>query len=222
MMKQDESDTLEQKQHQCVAVQKTMSSKTRMVTSLPEEVEWVRQASKGDQEAFVKLCKSYGSSIYRYLFYKTGNLAAARSLTSETFHMAQESIGSGKWYGSLFGLWLLLIADMVFDRRLQEKMPDISSSTAAHFAGSTGEYTSVSDVFPFKDEEDALWQLAKDLSLAQQRLLVFRHIDHLSFAEIAKRLGRSENVCRQLHYRALTNLKHKAHLFGIWPETRIE
>src|SRR5581483_12374647 len=98
-----------------------------------------------------------------------------------------------------------------FDKWLQEKMPDISSSTAANFAGSTGEYTSISDVFLFKGEEDALWRLTKDLSLAQQRLLVFRHVDHLSFSEIAKRLGRSENACRQLHYRALTNLKHKAH-----------
>jgi len=221
-MKQDESETLEQKQRPRAAVEKIMNSKTKMVTSLPEEAEWVQQASKGDREAFVKLCKGYVSSTYRYLFYKTGNLAAARSLTSETLRMAQESVSGGKWHGLFFGLWLLLLADRVFDKWLQEKMPDISSSTAANFAGSTGEYTSISDVFLFKGEEDALWRLTKDLSLAQQRLLVFRHVDHLSFSEIAKRLGRSENACRQLHYRALTNLKHKAHLFGIWTETRIE
>jgi RNA polymerase sigma-70 factor (ECF subfamily) len=221
-MEQDESETTEQQESPLTVGGGIISAQRVTFVPSSKEAEWVQQATQGDRDAFVQLCESYVGPLYRYFFHQTRSIDAAGTLTTETLHMAQESISGDNWHGVHFGAWLSLIARRVFDRWLLRKLPDTSLSTSTKFEQHSGENTNALDSFPLKAEEDALWRLVKDLSLAQQRLLVLRHRDHLSFAEIAKRLGRSESACRKLHHRALTNLKRKAYLFGLWSETRKE
>jgi RNA polymerase sigma factor (sigma-70 family) len=69
-----------------------------------------------------------------------------------------------------------------------------------------------------KEDIDALWKLVRTLPDTEQSILTMRHIDGLPYTEIARELKRSVNACKQLHYRALTSLKHKAQESGLWSE----
>jgi DNA-directed RNA polymerase specialized sigma24 family protein len=213
-MKRDESESTEQEELPLVIAGETISAQ--------KEAEWVQQAIQGNQDALVKLCDNYAGTIFRYFFRRVRSTRVASISTLKTLRVARESINSGEWDGIFFGKWLFLIAEMVFNQWLREKMPNTSSSTSTTFKEPTGKYTNAPDDLLFKDEESALWRLAKDLSLAQQRLLTLRHIDHLSFAEIAICLGCSEEICRQLYQQALIDLKCKVSLSKLPSETRKE
>ncbi len=65
------------------------------------------------------------------------------------------------------------------------------------------------DTIVLKEERTALWQLVEELPVQDQSVIILRHIYELSYAQIAERLGRSEDACKQTHYRALKKLKLK-------------
>src|SRR5205807_4583913 len=110
-MKQDESEAMEKQKLPPIVVGKTMDAQEVTLMPLSEEAKWVQRAILGDPGAFEKLCKNYAGPVYRYFFCKVRSIVAARGLTLETFHVAQESISGGRWCGSFFGVWLFLIAD---------------------------------------------------------------------------------------------------------------
>ena len=51
---------------------------------------------------------------------------------------------------------------------------------------------------PIDERMTALWRLVKDLSLAQQRVVIMRHVYRLLYAKIARRLKCAENAYKQL------------------------
>ena len=79
------------------------------------------------------------------------------------------------------------------------------------------EQVDVLDAMIQREEQDALWELVKELTQEEQRVLVMRHVYDLSYAEIAKQLNYvSEGACRQAHYRILNKLKLKAQEADLW------
>jgi RNA polymerase sigma-70 factor, ECF subfamily len=49
----------------------------------------------------------------------------------------------------------------------------------------------------------------RDLSDEQQEIIILRFIEGLSYAEVAKVMGKNEGACRALQYRALAALARK-------------
>jgi RNA polymerase sigma factor (sigma-70 family) len=66
-----------------------------------------------------------------------------------------------------------------------------------------------------QEDSDTLWQLVRELPKVEQRILVMRHAEHLSYAQIANSLKRTEKSCKKLHYQALKKLKKKVHEAGL-------
>jgi len=187
---------------------------------LAREEEWAQRASQGDQDALIKLYERNVDRVYHYFYNRVNHVSEAEVLTSETFTRAIEALTRGHyvWRGAPFGAWLLGIGAHV----LQERNRELKRSQVAREGLDDLEYTlstnterDVLDVIVEREERDALWQLVGELPVVEQRVLIMRHKDNLSYAEIARRLQRSEAACKQLHYRALTKLRDKAHAAGL-------
>lgn len=186
---------------------------------LAQEAEWVRRASEGDQDALVKLYERNIDQLYRYFYSRVENISEAEELTSETFTRAIKGLLRGDYsvQGKPFGSWLFGIAARVLKELKRESkdtsdMKDVDELPEYSQPANEGD---ILDSFVQQEERDALWQLVRELPVVEQRILVMRHVDGLSYAQIAKRLSRSEFACKQLHYRALERLKKKVHEAGL-------
>jgi RNA polymerase sigma-70 factor (ECF subfamily) len=165
----------------------------------------VELARAGDTEAFGQLYDHYHVSVYRFLYYRVGQVALAEDLTSETFFRALRSMGSFRWQGKDFGAWLMTIArNLTADHfkagrtRLETATEDMS----AHDAPTEGPETSVLASLT----NEALLQALTQLPTEQQDCLVMRFLQGLSIAETAKVLGRSDGAVKQLQLRGVRNL----------------
>lgn len=149
----------------------------------------VQRASQGDQDAFDKLFEAYIDLIYNYFFSRVGSKSVAEGLTSLTLKEATWALVQGRY--SLrdrpFKLWLYETASSILLEDNHE-MPN----TLPH------------------EEQDRLWELIRKFPADEQQIVGMRLLDHLSFAEIALLLSRSEEDCSGLYNRALVRLKQQA------------
>jgi len=181
---------------------------------LAEEAALVQRASKGDTDALVKLYEGSVDSIYRYCYSRVGNISEAEDLTSEIFTRAIEALvrGTNAWQSKPFGSWLYSIAINLLRER-KKKLRDAplagQMKDLLEHKEPPSEEANILDAARHREERDALWQLVDELPLAEQSVLIMRHVYDLSYNQIAERLKRSEGACRSLHQRALNGLRHK-------------
>lgn len=182
-------------------------------TALAQEAQIAQQVSSGDKNALIALYEKHIDLVFRYFYSKTRNGTEAEDLTSETFTQAIEALMKGRyvWQGKPIRAWLFGIANNVWqerNRRLSnlpqiENMDDLSESVALTTQGAD-----IPDTLVQKEEQAALWGLVNKLPLAEQQVLIMRHVYGLPYSEIARRIKRGEHASKQLHYRALAKLKH--------------
>jgi len=187
---------------------------------LAEEEGWVHRASQGDQDALIRLYGRYFDPVYRYFSTRVGGVAEAERLTTETFTQAVEALlcGHATWHGRPFGDWLSDIASNVLqeqNRILEDRPFDENLSHGREISASVHQERSVVDS-GIGEEGEALWQLVYALLAREQRLLIMRHAQKLSYAEIAKRLRLSESACKRLHCRVLKKLKLQTQETDLW------
>jgi len=70
----------------------------------------VKKAKTRDPEAFGMLYDEYVDQIFRYVYYKVGNLTESQDLTGQTFLKAFENINSYEMRDVAFSSWLYRIA----------------------------------------------------------------------------------------------------------------
>ena len=165
----------------------------------------VELARGGDAEAFGQLYDHYQVSVYRFLYYRVGQVALAEDLTSETFFRALRSMGSFRWQGKDFGAWLMTIARNLTADHFKAGRTRLELATedmGAHDAPTDGPESSVLASLTNQALLEALTQLPTE----QQECLVMRFLQGLSIAETAKVLGRSDGAVKQLQLRGVRNL----------------
>jgi RNA polymerase sigma-70 factor, ECF subfamily len=188
---------------------------------LAQEAERVQRAIQGDQDALIMLYESNIDRVYRFFCGKVRSVSEAEALTSETFVRAIDALMRGhyEWRGVPFGAWLI---GGIAVRLLQEHNRESKNASLTGPLNDLERYESLNgevdilDTIVEQEERDTLWQLVRDLPIAEQQILVMRHVYNLPYAEIAKSLKRSEVACKQLHYRALSKLRDKVRASGLW------
>jgi RNA polymerase sigma-70 factor (ECF subfamily) len=177
---------------------------------LNAEAALVRQAGRGDIDALSQLYECYIDRIYRYFYKRVRSISEAEALTSEVFACAIEALQGSRcqWQNKPFGSWLHGIAANVVRKYIRESMsaPIIEELDCN---ASMSEQSDMLETSVQREEQNALWQLIKELSGVEQRALVAGCGYRLSYVEVREWLGRSENACKQSHYRALSELKQK-------------
>lgn len=164
------------------------------------------RAVEGDNEAFSELYEQYVGRIYNYVLYRTGNPSDAEDITSRVFQRALRHIGHYHYQGVPFSAWLYriahnLVANWHRDNSRRQEVP-LEDHIQWFTSGNYPESSLVDG-----QEMEGLLKAIRTLSPERQHLIVLKFVEHLSNAEIALIIGKSEGAVKSLYHRTLLALR---------------
>lgn len=170
--------------------------------------EALRLATQGDTEAFGILYERYVDRIYNYIFYRTGSALDAEDLTARVFYRAMGHIGSYRDQGVPFSAWLYriahnLVANWHRDNSRRKEVP-LEDHVGLMQHSEPPEASLVQS-----QEAEKLFAAVRKLPSERQLLVILKFVEHLSNAEIAEIMGRSEGAIKSLYHRTLLSLRDK-------------
>jgi len=177
----------------------------------------VERASHGDSEAFSFLYEQNVNRIYNYVFYRVGSEADAEDITSRVFFRAFGHIANYVEKGVPFSAWLYRIAHNLIANWHRDNFRRHEVSLDEHIdlpqrieqPESTVEQT---------QEVELLLKAIRHLTEDRQQLLVLKFTEHLSNAEIAVIMSKSEGAVKSLYHRSLASLKEEMKKIGYQQE----
>ncbi|MDO8429824.1 MAG: RNA polymerase sigma factor [bacterium] len=172
---------------------------------LEEEKSYIKEAMRGNKEAFGLLYDHYLPKIYRFIFLKVTNKKETEDLCHEVFLSAWQNIHNYRHKGFPFSSWLYQIAkNAVIDfyrtskKNLQIEMVD---EELLKFDSQNPE--NLNTILELEKVRKIISSLKPDY----QDVLIMKFIEDLSHEEIAVALDKSEGAVRLIQYRALKELK---------------
>jgi RNA polymerase sigma-70 factor, ECF subfamily len=164
----------------------------------------IQRAQCGEAEAFGELYEQHLAAIYRYVFYRVGQVAEAEDLTELVFLKAWQALGQYRRRDVPFSAWLYRIAhNVVIDRyRSHRDMVPLDDQTDLHDPAAGLEEWIIG-----LEMSEVLAQAIAQLPPDHQQVLVLRFINGLNHTETSRVLGRSEEAVRVLQHRALNELR---------------
>ncbi len=182
----------------------------RSVEELPDEV-LIPAASNGDSAAFSQLYEKYVRRIFNYVYYRTGNVNEAEDLTERVFLRAYGHIQNYRDMGLPFSAWLYRIAHNLVANWHRDTLRRQELSLDDHIEmSSKGEHAEVAII---KDQEtERLMSVLRELPEDRQQLIILKFVEHLSNAEIAVIMQKSEGAVKSLYHRTLIQLRTRLDL----------
>jgi len=172
--------------------------------SLEDEI-LIDRATAGDREAFGELYERYISRVYRHVFYMVNDVDVAQDLTEQTFLRALEAIQRYEKRGIPLLAWLLRIARNLSlnNQRVQRNNSSIRKNSEDAVAASPESCCEA------KLNGEEVRQAVGALEGDQRQVIVLRFMDGLSYADVARVLGKSVGAVRVAQYRALRALRRR-------------
>jgi RNA polymerase sigma-70 factor, ECF subfamily len=167
-----------------------------------EEAEWIRAAQAGDRSAFARLIERYWDRLYRWLYHLARDRHTAEDLTQETFLKALAAVQTFR-PGSNFRAWVFRIGHNNFvnqkraDRRTKHQLPDDAAAPDMGGAESSAEN---------REALEAVSKAVSELPSDFRAALLLRVEEGLSFREVAKVLGTTEETARWRVFKARQKL----------------
>src|SRR2546425_6382687 len=160
------------------------------------------ERAASNPEAFGVLYDRHVAGIYRFVYARVGNAAAAEDVTAEVFINALRAIDRYRDLGRPFSCWLYRIASNAVashfrhepaNRELTEMVPDSAVPVEA---------TALRHL-----EIESIWHLVDQLPLQQRRAMTLRFKEDMSAREAAAVMGKSDAAVKLLIYRAVGRLR---------------
>ena len=165
-----------------------------------------------DAEAFGLLYVRFRAQVIALMRTRTGSVAVAEDLTSETFERAWRSIEEFRSDGRHFLPWLRRIAsNLAVDHvtsgrcRFELVIGDLAAVEPVLSADGTDDAEVEGQVLRGLTDERVRRALA-DLSPSQRRCLTLRILEQRSIRETAEQMGCTPGAVKQLQLRGLRNL----------------
>jgi RNA polymerase sigma-70 factor (ECF subfamily) len=162
--------------------------------------------AKEDPKAFGVLYERYVDRIYSYICYRTGNNQDAEDLTARTFYRALNHFPGYEDRGAPFSAWLYRIAHNLVanwhrdhSRRRMVSLEDL----VLRAPRAKGPAARVEKA----DQEDVVLTAVRRLAPDRQQLVILKHVDGLTNAEIGEMMGRTEGAIKSLYHRTLVALR---------------
>jgi RNA polymerase sigma-70 factor (ECF subfamily) len=168
-----------------------------------EEIELVK-AAKRDPTEFGVLYRRYIDPVFRYLYSRTGNVPDAEDATAQTFLVAFETLSSLR-QEEHFASWLFAIARHKVMDGFRARKGLVSIDEVAEISV---EKDPLGEVI-HSDQTALLKRLIAGLPEEERELLRLRFLAALSFAEMARVLGRNEDAVKKSLYRLLARLHNQ-------------
>ena len=172
-----------------------------------EEKLILKEAQKGDREAFAKVYDFYVVRIFRFIYLKTSSKETAEDLTSEVFLKCwryvkkrkesgeKEIVKENKLNSLLYKIARNLVIDFYkkkqiptveIDENLKDKIKDKKQDILAEISA--------------KQEIEVLMKALSKLKGEYREIIILRHVEDLSIKEIAEITGKTSGSVRvQLH-----------------------
>lgn len=149
----------------------------------------------------------YYKSIYKYLFYLTGDHHLSEDLLQETFFNAFKAID--KFEGrSKVSTWLYTIAKNVYLKE-QNKNKKTYVVLSEEVVLEQIDLEMPDTILESKDNVKAIISAIRRLEENYRQVILLRSIGELSFRDIGELLNRNENWARITFYRAKLKLKQE-------------
>ena len=174
------------------------------------------ERAKTEKEAFGQLFDRYYSKIFGYVLKRTGDVAVAEDLVSETFFKAMKNIKKFQWRGVSFSAWLYRIATNevnMFYRRSKPFELSIEAENEAHGFDVPDLNTPERDIVELQDtvERHAQYKMVQGhlikLSEKYQEVITLRYFENKKIHEVAEILGKSPGTIKSLLSRGVHKLK---------------
>jgi len=171
-----------------------------------EDDQVLASRAKHELRAFGELYERHVTSIYRYVYYRVGNVEDAEDLTARVFMRALKHIYSYNDRGVPFTAWLYRIAHNVVanfhrDNSRHPSVPlDEVELQDAHHDDADAHIDG-------QQERDRLLRAIRKLPEDRQQLVVLKFVEQLQNAEIGQIMNRSEGAIKSLYHRTLMQLR---------------
>ena len=172
----------------------------------PPENELIVRAKCGDAAAFGDLYEQHLNAIYRYIFYRIGDVAEAEDLTEVVFLKAWEALNEYELRETPFSAWLYGNANNVLVDRHRTRKTDMPMESQWLLRD---ESDGPEDLLDVRESREAVLHALGELSPDYQQVLALRFVSGLSHNEAARVLNRSADAVRVLQHRALNALRHR-------------
>ena len=173
---------------------------------LKDEKAIIEEAKK-DLSHFKVLYNRYIKAVYRYCYQRLGkNRELAEDITSETFVKAIDKFHTFKYKEKPFVVWLYTIAhNLIVDHYRSKKEKNISLDSLLIQPPDNSE-----EILNKLSKEELIEKINKKTSELPDEIaniFTLRHTENLSFAEIAKLVGKTEGAVKMQYYRGIKYLK---------------
>ena len=170
--------------------------------------EALESAIQGDADAFSILYERYVTRIYNYIYYRTGSAYDAEDLTERVFLRALGHIKAYNNRGVPFSAWLYriahnLVANWHRDNSRRKEVP-LEDQKNLHQRVDHPEIALVAN-----QDHEVLLQAIRGLADERQQLIILKFVEHMSNAEVAMIMGRSEGAIKSLYHRTLQSLREE-------------
>ncbi|MCP2520682.1 sigma-70 family RNA polymerase sigma factor [Candidatus Aminicenantes bacterium AC-335-A11] len=156
-----------------------------------DDKELIQKVLKGEKEAFEMLVKKYQTPIVNYLYRMTGNYNDAIDFSQEVFLKAYFSLNSYD-FRYKFSAWLFKIAsNLCIDKWRKKKIKTVSLNQSLkegenfYIQVANGKKTPAEE-YEKKELARKIEKTINKLSLDLKELFILRHINELSYEEIAQ------------------------------------
>ncbi len=170
----------------------------------------IASAQHGNPEATGTLYNRYHQSIYRYLYYRTGNAQIAEDLTSDVFLKMVQALPRYHYDTISFPAWLFQIArNLAIDHYRRNNSHPITTLAEDQDSPEPDLESTIDFHLTCRGLADALARLDEN----QRDVILLRFIEGMPIAETAGVLHKSEDAVKALQRRGLTALRFMLNLF---------
>ncbi len=181
---------------------------------LKEEKELITQAQK-DPLVFVKVFDHYYPKIFGYVMKRTGDLALAQDITSETFFKALKKLWQFRWRNISFSSWLYKIATNEINQYFRKGKYKSASLDELQELGfepvslHNPETEVIEAQEKLKQHQDFLvcQEKISQLDIKYQEVITLRFFEEKQIKEISEILGKPEGTTKSLLHRGLEKLR---------------
>jgi RNA polymerase sigma-70 factor (ECF subfamily) len=191
------------------------------VCSDAEMIQLIQGAQRWETAAVDRLYDLYADKVFRYIWYRVGDRETAEDLTMDVFlrlleHLPGFRLNRERPVAS-FSAWLFRIAgNRVVDhyrrRDKREKPVGAPAEWEAHRSPSEQALDAIEQDETAAELRRAIAQLTEE----QRQVVLYKFVEDLSNAEVARLLGKSEGAVKSLQHRALAAIQRSLR----WPLTR--
>lgn len=165
------------------------------------EADLIKQAQRGDEQAFGELYDIWASKVYRFIYFKIKDSATAEDLTSEVFLKVWERIHQYRPQGDIkFSAWLYSVArNTLIDHYRRQKGTEISFEDLPETADLEGEE-------PYREASELEIALSS-LPAEYEKVLRLRFVEEYPISKVAQIMRKKEDNIRAIASRGLKKLR---------------